>query len=473
MKYVLITLLFVCSNKSYSSAFIETDNEIKLESYHKTKTTFSGELNDLNSLHLIIAKNTQTKGFDIIPSIFNFKGQNIKQYNAISFNKQPSIVSFHSNNNIISLITSIKVDKEDFIRVIDMNIGSGEIKTSKDISKEDLKTSIRRKNKTILIYSFKEKIELIDIENSNSIKSINVTPSVGAKSVFESIFKTSLDVIRYDEFIKHGSIRKNRLYAKDTEIIITTEYVDKNETKVVKIPLNKESDIEVDAIKFKNDEKELTKKSTSFVINNKLYQFKTNKNIGEILVFNLDNGEESEIQFSESNIYNKSKKLKNLESFFKIASKTNYEPTITLNRTKSNNYLMRLDYVFASTYNYIDWHHFHWQQNQFFNQPQITVPSRFGGPSVEFYDKLAFNENQIIPKKYYFNILIDSNDTILNNVQDELVYKNIDKQKYKDIINNSFNYKYSSYIFLKNQFRYFVYHKDSKSFRVFKKDLDD
>jgi len=256
-------------------------------------------------------------------------------------------------------------------------------------------------------------------------------------------------------------------------VIITSESVDDNETKVIQIPLNKEFEFKISPKTIMNNTNGLTKKTTSFVINNKVYQFKINKDRAEVLAFDLNGNQISEIELTESNIYNKAIKFKNLETFLKKANRGNNEPTITLNRTKSNNFLVRLDYVSINSYNYYNDWFFRFQQNQFLNQQQFNVPTRFGGPSPQYYDDIAFNTTQIINQDYHFDIVIDSNDNILKEAQEELVYKDIDKQKYDEIINNSYNYKYTSGIVIGDQFRYFVYHKDSKSFRVFKKNLDD
>lgn len=477
MKYVLIALLFVFSNKSNNPTYIE--NEIKLEDYYKVKSTFSGEINDLNSFHFITAKNRNTKTFDIIPSVFNFKKQKFKQFKAISFDKQPSIVSFHYNKDIISLIASIKVGREEFLRVVDINTLSGEVEISKDISKRDMKTSLRRKNNTLLIYALKEGLKIVNIKNSNSIKSINVKTTQVTNSIFESIFETNIDPIRYDEFVQNGSISYNKVYATDDEVIITRDITEKNQTKVVQIPLNTGIEVQASVKKLDNNKKGLTKKLASYVINNKLYQFKTSKDRGEILVFNLVNAENSEIELTESSISDKARKFKSLEKFFNQASRGSIEPTISLNRTKSNNLLVRLDYVSFSGYNFQDDWIFRWQNDLYRNQPlplpfNNDIPSvRFGGPSPDYYDYIAFNEPQIAQEGNHFEIMIDSNDNVLIDVDDELIYKNINIEKYKREIINNQKYKYHSAVVIGNQFRFFVYHKRSKSFRVFKKELDD
>ena len=474
MKYLLITLLLFVSNNSNSLSF--DDNEINLEKFYKVKGTFSGDINSEDSFHLIIAKNTKTKEFNVIPAFFKLQDQTLKRLKALSFKTLPSLISFHNKDNVLSLIFSLEKNEEKVIRIFDINVSTEDVSMSEDIYDDDLKATVRRNDRTILVFAKTGELKILNIESSNTIKTIVANRFLGeAKSFVQSISEGRIDVISDNEFIENGSIKNIRLYSTNEKIIITEEIVDTNTTKLLSVPIGEEAKIEIESKSYQTNNQERYKKSTSFVIDNKLYQFKTNKTKGDAIVFDLNTDEQSKIKFKDAYLYKKGSNFKGFDVFFKKASRTNNEPTITLNRTKSNHLMVRFDYVSINNYyhnnDWFFWNQMHWQQQQFFNQQFNANIPQFNGPSPNLYHPMLYDIEE--KKGGHFYMIIDSNNNVLTGTKESLVYENIDKDKFVSDVRNNSKYKLSSGIVIGDQYRFFAYSYKSKTFKVYKIMLND
>ena len=144
MKIFLTSILLICLGFNSPS---KKSNSITLDDKYKVETTFSGNFKNESSFHLIVAKNKDTKNFEIIPYIYQQDA--FKNLKSIVFDSEPSLVSFHSNDAVISLITSHKKGKDEVFSVYDINSETGETQKSKDISSKDFKAVSRNPNNNL------------------------------------------------------------------------------------------------------------------------------------------------------------------------------------------------------------------------------------------------------------------------------------------------------------------------------------
>lgn len=468
MKFYLATSLifFLSLTKLYA-------DPIKLKDHYKVKATFSGKINDEDSFHLIAAKNSKTDLFDIIPSFFYFNKQELIRYEPFSFSSEPSLLSYHNFKNTLTLLFSFIKDKEDLIRIIDINTNTGRLINSNDIpkNKDNLEVVFPQKHNSFLVYKEQETLKILNILSSNSIHNIKVKSTTKTKPFIQAIAKHGIDAIDNLEYIKHGSIKRVKLYFANSNLIITEDIQKTNTTELLQIPIDTSNSNSIKTARvFHNKDRGIFKKLASFVFENNLYQFKTDKTKGGSIVnYNIHDGSTSEIKFTIDQINNKGKRFKGLEKFYTKASRANSKPTITVNKTISGNALLRLDYVLKNNYGYHN--NFLFQQQLLFHQQSLP---QFHGPNVESLNtNLLYNFEIFEELGDAFFILLNSKNEIISNVNYNLINSAVDKYKYIESVTAIYNYEYHSGIFITDHYRYFVYNKKTGAFHVYKKNTND
>lgn len=473
MKYLFFSILFILTNLN---PIPTSDPNLILARHYKVQSTFSGNTEGENSFHLIIAKNNKTKSYEIIP--VEYKDNELLSYESIHFDKKPGILSYHNNENVVSLITSVKDKKHDQFNVIDIDLSSGENTKSEDISGENFKAVIRKANSNLLVFSNKKEIKVLNTVSSSSIKTITVVPDKNNNYIFDELKDASLDAINKDEFVTNGSINKIRAYSEGEELILTYENSKLGSTTVAKIALDKGNEVGITEKVYQVKSNKKSKKSTSFVDGQKLYQLMLNKQTGDINVFDFKDDSQSSLNLTDSHISKKSKGFKNIEDFLKNSAKAINEPTVSVNKTKSGNVVLRADYVNKNLYNYSYnwwWHHqwmhqqMMWQQQQMMNNIQHNVP-KFG-PSPEWYDKLAMLSAK--KEHHYFEIVLTPEAEVVANASEETVHKYIDKKKYVEDLDKDKSIKHASSMFIDGKFRYFAFDNRKNEFRIFHKEIND
>lgn len=465
MKFLFVFFLFLGSNSTP-----ETKSLIKLDRNYKVESTFSGNASDDESFHLIIAKNIKNKQVEIIP-ISNIEG-NLNQLPSIAFDEMPSVSSFHNSDGILSLVVSTKNKKDKEFTVIDINLVTGKNSKSDPISGENYKTTIRKDNKNLMVFVDKKSLKIIELLNAKNIKTINVDVDKKYFNFLKELDENTLDAINTDEFVANGSINKFRVYSDKETLFITKEDKKNGHTTVSKISL-----IEKDSPNFETNiysSGKKTKKTTSYIHGSNLYQLKTNKDLGEVDVFDLSNNEKiKKLDLRSIKRIKYSKGFSDMDDFLKRASKGTFEPTITVNETHSGNLSLRFDYVLKNMYSYRYnwWWHHHWmmQQQMMWQQQQMrmTVPRSFG-PS-EPVDNMPI----IFETHHYFEFIINDTIEVLDFKNETTVFDYIDKKKCIDEVDENTKIKHTSTVFLKDEMRYFGYNKSSKSFKVLTRSIDD
>lgn len=457
----LFILLF--TNISYAnSTFTKL---IKLPKNYKVKNTFSGDFSDNDSFHLVFSKNKENKKHSV--HTFFFNGKNIDRLKPFEYEEEYSVVSFHKNNNIISLLLTYKTKKESYLKRVDIDIISKEITHNKPILHKDYFTSIRTKDRSILIYKNKSEISIIEFTGTNEAKKNTIKFNQRNKEYLYFFSPDYIDAIKTDEFIANGSVSDLRVYLDNSNLIFTKDNGNKNYTKLINVSLKPNNFKYSPIYKFTTKEK-LYKKFTSFYHNNKIYQFLNDKKQGVINILTIKN--DSIKTFFLNNLLSSkirsNKSFLGIENFLKQAGKNKYNTTITINPTLDDNIKLRVDYVNINySYHYNWW----WHHQQFLmmnhqnmiNNIKINTPTHFG-PSPN--NDIHFNTYLIKKEKRYFELLLNNKGEILNKELAETVYKEIDKKKFIKKLENIEDIKHESSCFLKNSYRYIGYSNKLKGF---------
>ena len=441
---------------------------IKLDKHYKIENTFSGDLSNENSFHLIFTKNKKSKKFDVFTYIFD--GTSVTELKPIESKKKLSVVSFHKKNNTLSLLLSYKNKGKKFLKEYTVDTTNNEIIASEAMNHEDFVASFREKNRSVLIYKTDETLVFKNFTSLQTVKTATYTFSKKDDYIKEYFEDESVEAVKTDEFVANGAIGTLRSYLKGDDIFFTKENQKKNTTALLKLSLNSER-IEGNNIKIftnKNNKKRF-KKHTSYYNNDHLFLLGLNKKTGTIRIFDTNTSKELSSITIDSSIKEYIKadsKFSGIEKFLKKAGKNRFNPTITVNKTTTENLKVRIDYVDKDyNYHYNWWWHHHqfmmWQNHMQMQQINFSRPGGFGPsqPSeLPFY--LAKEQKQ----KRFFEIIIDSNGLLNNEANFETTFKDIDKKKHIDNLENKKKIKHKSSCFLDNSFRYIGYNKRQKIF---------
>ncbi len=485
MKKVII-IFFFCAFTSLANANNGVFNEIRIPKEFKTENTFSGDLSDKDSFHLIFAKNKKTKNYKVFSYLFD--GNTSVELPSLINEKSYGVVSFHQKNNILSLLLSYKIKKESFIKTVHYNLITKEKKEFKAVSHNDFMTSIRTKDQSILIYKTDDAFIVSSFVGNNKphSKELVLDKDSDVKTFFKNESVTS---IKTDEFVANGSTNKVRLYFENNTLFFTRDSDEHFNFNLGGIPLNNKkanitqllkfnlskSTLKPVFFSFENANGEKFKKATSFFTKDKLFQLALSKKTGFINIADVNTGKSLNVIALDELLSNKIKgnpEFQGIEKFLKNAGKNKYNATITANKTKSDKIRVRVDYVDISyNYNYNWWWHhqqfmWHMQQHQMQmiqQNIQRNIPTGFGPRIVDDY---VFENAVILKEKRFFELLIDLNGSLIDDELPETIYKEIDKKEYIDKLDEIATYSNESSCFLKDSFRFIAYDKKHKKFVI-------
>lgn len=468
-------LLFIAT----SFANTITNNIIKLPKHFKTEKTFSGDLNDNESFHLIFSKNKQNKMYTIHPFLFN--GKEITEINPFENNKEFSTISFHKKNNILTLLLSYKEKKKHLLKRVSINLLTKKVTENTPIDHEDFSTVITNKSNSILLYKTDDKISIKKFDGNDKQKSFSF--ELKKDSSYKDFFKDqNISTIKTDEFVANGSTQQVKLYYKDNILYFTKEgdkplnvnvagfslnNKKKSVTQFLKFDLN--TNTEPEYFSFKNYSDKKFNKATSYFSDRKLFQIAMTKKKGYIKIYDI-NTKKAIKEISIDNNLNAfikgNEDFDGIEIFLKKASRVKHNATITVNKTKNNNLKIRVDYVDKTySYNYNWWWHHHqfmMQQQMIMNQVNFSRPRGFGPAQPNDFHF----ENYLIKKsKRYFELVLNQNYDLLDSNEDT-IYKEVDKQKYIDQLEKITDLKKESSCFLKDSFRYIGYSRNLNAFTI-------
>ena len=166
IKILIITLLFSFFRGSEKEEF-----SYSLPEFYKLKNTVSVKIAGQRSLHLAIAKNKNSNQYDVVPLVMNQNGQ-VNKLPTLSFEDEPELVSFHINDNQLTLINF--QDDQLIIDDLDLEEGSTKRKLVNEIEKP--KNIITEDHETLFIKADRKEniLKVTRISNSENIQELNM-----------------------------------------------------------------------------------------------------------------------------------------------------------------------------------------------------------------------------------------------------------------------------------------------------------
>lgn len=471
MKKLIIFLLIIKTTFSYSQ---ELKEEIKLPKQFKVVNSFSGELKDKESFHVVVARDIRVRDYKLIA--FKYSKGFFSNLGVESFKKEPSILSFHSSNSLLTLVVSYnKTKRKQYIRVLDINTDSLKLKKSKEFLNKNSLANFRESHKTILLNGNKDSLYARIIHNSERIDLVKASDGYNLDLYQNFVDYSTFSTINQNEFVKNGSTSTKKAYYLNNSILVSKElreYTDDYHRSFH----NETFSFNLDSKKLKRKDYYQTKlkkikKDNSYVLDSLLVQVATNKKEGIITFFNTISKEKlNSIDLSKlnSNQIKTGSSFISISDFLKNVNRDKKELTITLNKTIEGHYLLLLDYV-DITYNYsYNWwfHHNHMMMHQ--NMINSSIPN-FGPNFTNYFHYIPFEEK----RDYSLRFVIDSNGKLLNDVSYKTVFEQTDKQSYIKEVKDEKLLKYTSTCFFKDEFRYFAYNKKTKLFKAYNKIIND
>ncbi|WP_242203308.1 hypothetical protein [Aestuariivivens insulae] len=451
------------------SFYTFADNKIQLEDHYKVIGTFSGDIEKSNSFHIVIAKNKESKMYEIIP--VSYFEMNLIRLPSISFKKQPSIKSFHSNNNVVSLIVAIGNSYPIQKKILDVNFVTGEYKLSKSITVNKLKAIVRKEDKSYIITGDEGRLYLTKIKSSDQLVSVKIVKGENNALFFKKISNSSFSAVDTDEFVKNGPVQPYKVYCYDDDVMyITKDNFSKKHTSVISVMIDTtDTNTNIGSVEFSYERFKSPKEASSFLHNGKVFQFVLDKKLGLIKITDFKTHEYKSLLLKEELLYSKGEGFDDLNNFLDQASKGKYKSTITVNESTDGRLIIRCDYVNPTVYGYNYnwwWHHqqfiWHHQQMMMNNIPKF-------GPNSNWFN--AFKSFDYYAKDHYFEIVLDKECNIITNNGETIkpLVPTIEKKKYTKEVDEDESIDFVSSVFLKDEFVYFYFDKNYDSFRVSKK----
>lgn len=426
---------------------------------HFVKGTYSSEMQDGNSFHLVIMSVKGEKTFKIQPVHIKSNGS-ILEFKTVTLNHEPKIISHHEGGEMMSFIDFD--EKNEMLSVFDFNTTSLTVDTSsRNLKLEELQTVIRLNNKTVLLNLENNKsFSTIVIEGQNALEKVAHSIPKEQQLLFKKLKKEGLDAINQNEYTEKGSINKNKIFINDGRLSFIFDDEKEISTKVISTLLNEDSSFDEITINPKETSTlEKIKNYNTYLHKNQIFSVASNKESMELLAFDADNGEMVKKINVDDIVTKNSEKL---EDYLKATSKGKIKSTITVSNTEDGNIVLRLDQADKTSYryNYNWWWHHHWmmQQNMMMQQQMLhqqmrmqqqmnTIPRGFG-PNPALYDTQHLNyinrkepeSIKIVLDKSTLNILPDASDkTTLNEVDREKHLKPYEKDNNKRNVSATFS----------------------------------
>lgn len=180
--------------------------------------------------------------------------------------------------------------------------------------------------------------------------------------------------------------------------------------------------------------------------------------------YNLADKTHKETLSIKENLAQIKTKSEYFEEFLKEARKSKMKPTITLNKNKNSNYIVRLDYVDKTKYQYsYNWWFLHWMWHQQLMMHQVNHNFSIG-PNPDFYDNPYFNYVSLIKtesKSIEFVLDITTNN-ILENADLDTFFSNVDKEEKLEKFKDDKNMNEITAGFIESEMRYMYQDKKSK-----------
>lgn len=412
--------------------------DFELEKHQKLIGTYSGDIDQEVSIHLVIFKDKKANDYKIRP-FFNDQNGEMTRFADVAVSEEPSIFSFHYDfeKSNLTLILSHGRKASRLLEVIDLNTVSKEIGRKTINEERNPLLRIRTKDRTFLIYKendglFKKTNE-IDIRTLyTSKKEIVQTFSFEGKNeeLFQKIFEVTPESINTNEWLEHGSIRSSKVYFYNDRLIFDHISIKGYTT----LTLDPEDSTQITFEEYELGDSNKIRGFNSFIYDSKIFIFLNDKNDISLRHYDLESGE----LLKEISLLEKLSGVISPEDLKKVIQKSSRERfslTGTINEGANGSMIISIGYVENANYFYnYDWwwnHHFFNQQmiwNNQMIQQQIQIQSQIRnfGPNPQFYLPLEIIKNEAPTIQF----ITDSELNILEAQEIEPVRPKIDKEKY-------------------------------------------
>lgn len=440
-----------------------TEISYKLNKNLKIEGTFSADLNQEQSIHLIFAKNTKSNLYEIIPFYMGLEENSI-QFSSIETKKTASIVSYHIKDKNLTLILSHKFKKIDEYLIVDFDLNTKK-KTIKRFDKGEENLVFRLKDKTFILNKLESSWDITEINSTSNIIKSNIKINSKEQNDFESIFENTPEVVNTNEYVKNGSIKSTQAFYNDNKLIFTNTNKSDFKTKIFTLDLvNKRYTL----IQYLNNELEKIKDLNTYLYNNTIFSIIVNKTDAILKVNSLNQGENLYTASFKNELGNYIK-LEEIDNLIKNSSKKFNKPTITVNTSLEKKLVLNIDYVNTNTYSYnYNWWFHHWMfmqqvhMQQTMQHVKINTPSF--GPNPMLYDDLNFYVVKAEKKSIKF--VMNTDFSINKNASKETINKEINRDNYLDKLKKNKDLKYITASFQENSLRYIFYSKTTKKFHI-------
>ena len=423
MKIKILIISFIISffNDSEKEEF-----SYSLPEFYKLKNTISVKIAGQRSLHLAIAKNKNSNQYDVVPFVMNQNGK-VNKLSTLSFEDEPELVSFHINDNQLTLINfqddQLIIDDLDLDGIPNKRKLINEIEKPKNIITEDHETLFIKADRK------ENNLKVTRISNSENIQELNMQVPPDLQDKFKHMFETNPQIINTAEFVKNGSICKLQAYYEKNKInLVFNEQQDDQNISLLSISL--ESDNNFELKNFKTPEMDKLKNSNSFLKEEQLFVINSSKEDIELNVFSTEKENLIMNLSLKNDLSYLAENQEELEDFINNSRKNRNKPTVTINETKNGKLAVRMDYVNTKTYSYSDlwWLQWHMQM-QMHQQMMNQVPTSFG-PNITSLD---IDELYTKEESHSFTLVLNKDLQIQKNEENiETKHPDIDIKKYKE-----------------------------------------
>lgn len=459
MRLLSILCLLICFNFSYA-------NTITLEDHYKVIKTFSGDIEKTNSFHLIIAKNKKTRRYEIIP--FSFFDATLVRLNPFVFKKKPSIETYNSKGNVVTLVVAINNAFPFRKQVIDINFKENTSSTTDIVEDDDITTTLKNNDYAFYVTKDYNTYKVVRIKNSKTIDSIRITKTKESTSFFKNVYNYSLNSITPNDFIKKGAIDPYRVYLENNNTFCFTRE-DNSIKATTLVYFNFETYLKEKQYIYKSipyDTEKKVKDAAYYFKDNKLYQLVTYKEgSGAIRITDVKTNTTKQIPLESKSLSKRSSDF-DINTYISKINTSKIIPTITANFTTDNRIIIRGDYVYKDTYRYYD-HSWFFHQQFLLQQQQFHNITPSFGPSTSF-ENFDINNDE---DAHYFTIVTDRDSNVINTFNAAPKHKYIDKSSYTKPVMEDFSKTLVSSVFLKDTFVHFYLDKVSNTFKASRKTI--
>ncbi len=450
-----------------------TANEVfsyQLKKNQKFEKTFSVNINDNATIHLIIVKNKDSKLYDLIPFYMDDK-QVIIQLETANFKEIPEIISYHQNKNKVTLVSR----QNETLDIMDFDVLSGKL-TKKSISNftKPATVFIEKQKSIILFYNkIDSSVSIVTIKDSETLNTSKYQVPASIQKNVSNTFKGTIEVLNTNEYVENGSIANTQAYFLNNIFYFVIDKENENRLETIILNPNKKEPFAFKT--YVSNKIKKVKSSNSCVMDNKLFLMKLGKEGLNLSIFDIATGtKKKEISLNEE--LSKIASIKNSSSkFLKGANKKDMKPTITVNPTKDDSFKITMNYVNTTTYQY--YNNWFWMQQMMFQQQMMmnqqnmmnTMPSRFG-PNPDNYLEVLMDS--FIEKTTSFSFILNDAFEVSEYKNQETTFKFVDKEKYLKSLSDNKNIYNSTIGFLEDEFHYMFTNKKENTVYILTKKIN-